>query len=225
LVVGVYPVTFKIAIMQPYFMPYAGYFRLFAEADLFVIYDCVQFPRRGWVHRNQFTTAQGERDWLTLPLRKAPQQVLIRDLAFVADATKRLQDAVRRFPALQAHGTHPLMQAVLQPGGMLVDYITRLLAQSCALLRLPFVTCMSSSLAIDPTLHGQDRIIAIARAMGATHYLNLPGGRALYDAEAFSHAGLELRFLPDYKGNYASLLERILLEDADALGKDIAIIV
>ena len=33
----------KVAIMQPYFMPYAGYFRLFAAADLFVALDCVQF--------------------------------------------------------------------------------------------------------------------------------------------------------------------------------------
>jgi hypothetical protein len=44
---------FTIAVMQPYFIPYAGYFRLFAASDLFVIYDCVQFPRRGWVQRNR----------------------------------------------------------------------------------------------------------------------------------------------------------------------------
>jgi hypothetical protein len=36
-----------VAVMQPYFMPYAGYFRLFAAADVFVLFDCVQFPRRG----------------------------------------------------------------------------------------------------------------------------------------------------------------------------------
>jgi hypothetical protein len=42
------PSSVSVAIMQPYFIPYAGYFRLFAATDLFVIYDCVQFPRRGW---------------------------------------------------------------------------------------------------------------------------------------------------------------------------------
>ena len=46
--------------MQPYFVPYAGYFRLFAASDLFVIYDCVQFPRRGWVHRNKMFAADGQ---------------------------------------------------------------------------------------------------------------------------------------------------------------------
>src|SRR5437016_2188558 len=68
---------FTVAIMQPYFLPYAGYFRLFAASDLFVIYDCVQFPRRGWVHRNRLTDARGLERWLTLPLEKAPQHVLI----------------------------------------------------------------------------------------------------------------------------------------------------
>ena len=57
-----------VAIMQPYFAPYAGYFRLLATTDLFVVYDCVQFPRRGWVHRNQLPDAAGKLDWLTLPL-------------------------------------------------------------------------------------------------------------------------------------------------------------
>ena len=58
------------AVMQPYFFPYAGYFRLFAASDLFVIYDCVQFPRRGWVHRNLLPDASGSERWLTLPLEK-----------------------------------------------------------------------------------------------------------------------------------------------------------
>jgi hypothetical protein len=75
-----------IAIMQPYFFPYAGYFRLLAASDLFVIYDCVQFPRRGWVHRNKLLDASGEARWLTLPLEKAPQSVLIQDLRFPPDA-------------------------------------------------------------------------------------------------------------------------------------------
>jgi hypothetical protein len=43
----------RIAVMQPYFFPYAGYFRLLQAADHFVLLDCVQFPRRGRVHRTQ----------------------------------------------------------------------------------------------------------------------------------------------------------------------------
>jgi hypothetical protein len=75
----------SIAVMQPYFFPYAGYFQLFHKTDTFVILDCVQFPRRGWVHRNQFTKLDGSVDWLTLPIRKCPQETLIKDLEFDLD--------------------------------------------------------------------------------------------------------------------------------------------
>src|SRR5258707_15843607 len=88
-----------VAIMQPYFFPYAGYFRLFAASDLFVIYDCVQFPRRGWVHRNRLPDALGRESWLTLRLKKAPADVLIRDLQFSEDAAQAMENDLRRFPA------------------------------------------------------------------------------------------------------------------------------
>ncbi len=94
------PSSFTVAIMQPYFIPYAGYFRLFAASDLFVIYDCVQFPRRGWVHRNKMPGADGRECWLTLPLAKMPRDVRIRDLSFSADAAAILRERMRRIPLL-----------------------------------------------------------------------------------------------------------------------------
>src|SRR5436189_2877402 len=94
--------SFTIAVMQPYFMPYAGYFRLFAASDLFVIYDCVQFPRRGWVHRNRLLDAAGQERWLTLPLAKAPRDVKIQDLCFSRRADEVLHDRLRRVPLLAA---------------------------------------------------------------------------------------------------------------------------
>src|ERR1043165_6485184 len=84
--------------MQPYFIPYAGYFRLFAASDLFVIYDCVQFPRRGWVHRNRLVDSFGNSRWLTLPLQRAPQGVLIRNLKFPANARETFAARLRPFP-------------------------------------------------------------------------------------------------------------------------------
>jgi len=57
---------------------------------VFVLFDCVQFPRRGWVHRNRFATAAGHLDWLTLPLLKCPRETRIDELAFAPDAGLRL---------------------------------------------------------------------------------------------------------------------------------------
>ena len=182
-----------VAIMQPYFLPYAGYFRLFAATDLFVIYDCVQFPRRGWVHRNRLVDASGKERWLTLPLTKVPQQTLIRDLRFSPDAADVLARRLRSFTVLaQAPpSAGPIMEALRDAGGTPVAYIERLLHRVVTYLDLPWNVVRSSSLDVPPSFRGQDRIIEIARRLGARAYVNAPGGRALYERDAFARAGIE----------------------------------
>jgi WbqC-like protein family len=212
-----------IAIMQPYFIPYAGYFRLFAASDLFVIYDCVQFPRRGWVHRNRLADSAGNEKWLTLPLEKAPQDVLIRDLRFSPHAAQILADRLGRFVlAPQApDAAQPVLAALREVRGLPIDYIERLLERIAAYCGLPWRVTRSSALNVPESFRGQDRIIEIARRLGAARYINSPGGRALYDHESFAKAGIELRFLPDYSGPRASILARILSEDRHDLADDI----
>ena len=58
----------RVAVMQPYFYPYMGYFQLLAAVDLFVVFDSVQFPRRGRVHRCEVPDGLSGARWLTLPL-------------------------------------------------------------------------------------------------------------------------------------------------------------
>src|SRR5438552_4363447 len=175
--------------MQPYFLPYAGYFRLFAASDLFVIYDCVQFPRRGWVHRNLLVDASGAERWLTLPLEKAPQSVLIRDLRFPPNAAEIFAERLRPFPLVAGDpaSVEPLLAALFDIKGTPLDYIERLLALTARYCRLPWNIVRSSTLNVPAELRGQDRILEIARRLGAQRYVNAPGGRALYDAAAFAH--------------------------------------
>lgn len=212
-----------VAIMQPYFIPYAGYFRLFAAADLFVIYDCVQFPRRGWVHRNRLPDSSGDPRWLTIPLAKASRDVAIKDLAFAPNAEEKLADEMRRFPSLEikTDPPPPLLSVLKDVQGTPVDYVIRLLELTCRELGLPFRTVRSSALEIDPSLKGQDRILAIAHKVGAKTYVNPPGGRTLYDTQAFTSAEISLRFLPDYHGSTWSILHRLLTENAAQLTNDI----
>jgi hypothetical protein len=214
-----------IAVMQPYFFPYAGYFRLFAAADIFVIYDCVQFPRRGWVHRNQLPDANGEPRWLTLPLAKAARTVRIRDLCFADGATDRLAARSSKFPALVAarEADHPMVKALgALDGRTTVDYLEATLAATCAALGLSCHVVRSSSLGIAQELKGQNRILAIAEELGARSYVNPPGGRALYDAADFAGRGITLRFLERYHGPTWSILQRLLSEPAAAVATEIA---
>ena len=215
---------FTVAVMQPYFIPYAGYFRLFAASDLFVIYDCVQFPRRGWVHRNRLLDRSGKLRWLTLPLEKAPRDILIRDLRFAPDAASLMMRRARPFGLSTQHGPQALRSMIdilLGPRERPVDYIARLLECAVAYLGLPWNVIRSSSLNLPGSLHGQARILEIVRRLGARRYVNPPGGRGLYDPAAFADVGIELRFLPEYSGALSSILTRIMDEDRTELADEI----
>lgn len=209
-----------IAIMQPYFLPYAGYFRLIAQSDVFVIYDCVQFPRRGWLHRNKLLDVRAEEQWLTLPLKPAPQDILIRDLEFPDDAVAMLAERLRPFPVAARPGPHtPLLDRVQSPEGRPVDYIAGLLQVASEILGLRWNVVRSSSLDVPSSFRAQDRILEIARRLGATRYLNAPGGRDLYDATAFADAGIRLEFLEPWAGAGGSILQRLADDELADLGQ------
>lgn len=209
----------RVAVMQPYFYPYMGYFRLIAAVDLFLVFDCVQFPRRGRVHRAPLPPGQGG-GWLTLPLARQPRATRIRDIRLACDRDAAWQARLARLPWLRA-GTpaaEALRAALAAP---LPDRLTPVLDTHLRLCcdRLGIATPLmrSSDIAVDPDLKGPARVIALARRAGATEYWNLPGGRALYDPAEFAAAGLSLRFVPPYGGPYMSMLEALCTADPAAL--------
>jgi hypothetical protein len=214
----------RVAIMQPYFLPYAGYFRLFAAVDEFVVYDCVQFPRRGRVHRTQVPGADGAPQWLTLPLARQPRDVLIGHLDFAPDARQVFDARLAALPWLAtaagpgASATRALLSA---PLAGVTDYLEATLSSVAARMGFQPAIRRSSSLAIDPAVRGQERVIAIAKAVGATHYLNAPGGRALYSAHDFANQGLVLEFLSPYQGRVMHLLPALLDWSDDQLRDDV----
>jgi hypothetical protein len=213
-----------VAVMQPYFIPYAGYFRLFAAADVFVAFDCVQFPRRGWVHRNRFPTARGIDDWLTLPLRKCARDTRIADLHFLPDADAVLEGNMHRFPILNdaSRQASPFLGLLTPTGtGSVTDYLCAQLEATLALLNISCPIVRSTSLSIPPDLHGQARVIAIARELGATRYINSPGGRSLYQQEAFAEHRIALKFLTPYTVSNDNILTLLLTRPAASIAEEL----
>lgn len=211
-----------VAVIQPYFFPYGGYFRLFAAADVVVMFDCVQFPRRGWVHRNRFPLANGELDWLTLPLAKGDRDLRIAELQWAAGARERLSVELRRFPALDRARENALVRRMLDvEKGDVATYLCERVEDVVRALRLEKPMVRSTTLTIDPDLRAQERVIAIVKALGGHRYVNPSGGRALYDHDAFEREGLELRFLTPYGGSTESVLTRLLCEETRALADEI----
>lgn len=217
----------RVAVMQPYFFPYAGYFRLFVAADIFLIFDCVQFIRRGRIHRCEVPGPTGRPEHLTLPLAPAPRETTIERIHLAPDARSRMDERLRRLGWI-ARGTGPQARQVrawleAEPldGRPLVDYLEFSLRETTALLGLPARIARSSSLALPAQLRGPARVIAAVRAVGGGHFINAPGGVGLYDAGEFTAAGLRLSFLTPYGGRFQHMLPALLDLPAQEIADDI----
>lgn len=227
----------KVCCMQPAFIPPASYFRLFAASDVFVVLDDVQFDRRWYTHRQQLTNRQGKKEWLTLPVKKTPRDTtMIRDIkwaeiidkkcdkcgAFPQDARKRKwHKELRKFPLFDELNKPIFLVEDLMAWG---SPLAAALWNINELLKLLNIECdmeYSSQIKISPDLRGQDRIIAICKKLGATTYINSPGGRDLYDEAAFAKEGIKLTFLPNWIGSYDSILERLAHEKPEDIRREI----
>ena len=69
----------KVGIMQPYFMPYIGYWQLINAVDIFVILDDVNYIKKGWINRNRILI-NGQEKFFIIPLEKVSQNKKINEL-------------------------------------------------------------------------------------------------------------------------------------------------
>ena len=208
----------RVAVMQPYLYPYLGYFHLIASVDLFLIFDCVQFPRRGRVHRAPLPK---KGTWLTLPLARQPRDTLISDLEFPENMHVTWGAKLDRLGWL-AQAAELRAALALPRTGQVIDYLEAHLRFACSALGISTKIQRSSTYRIVSKLRAQDRVIALASATGATSYINLPGGRTLYDPAAFSAADLNLSFVPQYDGPFQSVLHALATQPHQRLRRELA---
>jgi len=188
----------RVAIMQPYFFPYIGYFQLMAAVDLFIVYDNIKYTKKGWINRNRML--QGGKDVMfSLPLRSDSDSLDIRERVLADDFNRdklvnQLRGAYARAPHFAA--VFPMIEkSVRHADANLFAYLRNALDRVCTHLTLTTPVRVSSTIDVDHQLRSQDKVIALARAVGATSYVNPIGGLELYDRQAFQAQGLELRFL------------------------------
>jgi hypothetical protein len=188
----------KVAIMQPYFFPYIGYFQLIGSVDLFIIYDNIKYTKKGWINRNR-VLRNGADAVFTVPLRKDSDFLDVRDRAVAGDFDRgklvnQLREAYRSAPHFDE--AFPVVEeAIISPRENLFEYIHGSLVDVCRYLRIGTRIVLSSSLAIDPVLKAQERVLALCKAAGASVYVNAIGGEKLYSRDEFDAEGVELKFL------------------------------
>lgn len=192
--------------MQPYFLPYIGYFQLMSDVDIFVVYDNIKYTKKGWINRNRILL-NGKDHLFTIPIASASDycDIIEREVSRSFDREKLLNQfkgAYARSP--QFGNVFPwLSDLVNESETNLFGYIFRSLLKVRSRLGLETEMIRSSSLSVDPALTGQDRVIATCRAVGATVYVNPIGGLDLYDRDQFRAHGIELQFLKSGPVRYA----------------------
>lgn len=190
--------SLNLAIMQPYFLPYIGYFQLMAAVDVFVVYDNIKYTKKGWINRNRLLQ-NGEDLTFSLPLKKDSDalDVCARFIAedFDADGLlNKIRGAYSQAP--QFASVFPLIERImLFEDKNLFVFLHHSLTQLRDYLELKTELKISSTVPIDHTLKGQDKVLAICRALDATRYINAIGGKELYAPNVFDAAGFDLKFI------------------------------
>lgn len=188
----------RLAIMQPYFFPYIGYFQLIASVDLFIVYDNIKYTKKGWINRNRMLQ-NGKDVMFSLPLKSDSdcRDVCERELAANFHRDKLLNQfkgAYRHAPYFAQ--TFPLIEQVVRHEDMnLFGFLHHSIVKTCEHLGITTEIRMSSDIAIDHGLTNQDKVLALCEAVGASTYVNAIGGMELYSKETFREKGVDLKFI------------------------------
>ncbi len=193
--------------MQPYFLPYVGYFHLINSVDEFVIYDNIQYTKKGWINRNRILV-NGNDKILTLPLKKDSDYLDVKD-RFLADSwdkeklkmLNQIKAAYRKAPYYDK--VLPIISSIFElPNTNLFEFILGSLHLLNSYLRIDTKITISSNVNIDHTLKGRDKVVAICKKLNGSTYINAIGGQELYDVQDFKNEGLDLMFIKSPPLNY-----------------------
>ena len=189
----------KVAIMQPYFFPYLGYWQLMNAVDKYVIFDDVNYIKRGWIHRNRILV-HGQAAYFNLPKFGGSQNQLINEVKvnndprLVRKNLSKIEASYKKAPYYA--DAYPIVRSVLECGKEnTVDYLLESFRIVGDYLGIKTELIMSSHLEKDCSLRAQEKVLAICKILEATEYYNTIGGKSLYSYEDFSLQGIKLKFL------------------------------
>lgn len=197
----------KIAIMQPYFFPYIGYFQLIHSVDEFIIYDNIKFTKKGWINRNRILSNSIDQ-FITLPLKKDSDYLNInqRFLSYTWSTDKKnmlnlVSESYRKAPHFEK--VYPLLEKCLNIDDInLFYFIYFSLKEILSFLEISTKITVSSSIDINHELKSEQKVIAICKAQNANIYINPIGGSELYSKERFESNEITLKFHKSNPINY-----------------------
>ncbi len=212
----------RVAIMQPYLFPYIGYFQLMNAVDRWVVYDDVAFIKQGWINRNRILI-NGEPQMFTVPLHGASSFVLINQTEinqriypiWKSKFYKTLEQSYRKAPNFDV--IFPLIKEVLDTEHKTISALAlHGLKAVTGYLEISTTIVESSASYNNNDLRGEYRVLDICRQENAMEYINVPGGKHLYDKLEFEKKNIELHFIEpklmpynQFKGSFVPWLSII----------------
>jgi len=191
----------SVAVLQPSYMPWLGYFEQIDRADVFVYYDVVQYDKNGWRNRNRIKTARGVQ-WITVPVlhsNRRHQTNLEVEIDNRSDWARKHAETLRQAYARAPHVDRflPEIASLLaQPWPRLVDLDIRLTAAICGWVGILTPTHRCSEL--DVAGDRNERLLNICRHFGADRYISGDSAKNYLDLDAFARNGIDVEW-QDYR--------------------------
>lgn len=189
----------KIAIMQPYFCPYLGYFQLVNAVDKFVFYDDVAYIKGGWINRNKITS-NGKEFLFTIPLVAASSYKLIKDTEVnwqVKDMDKLMKNIASSYrKATNYAAVMQVLEQIISDEPATIGLLAgRSVEAFSDYLGLQTKFSYSSEGNYTKTDNRVENLINIIKAEQGDEYINPIGGMELYSKAEFSQYDVSLFFL------------------------------
>jgi len=192
----------KIAIMQPYFMPYIGYLSLLKQTDRFVLLDTVQFIRHGWIERNRILKQNDGWQYIQVPLKKFHQGTSINDVHInnSIDWKNKIFAQLKHYQktAPYYYNTIASLQSIFEANYTdIVSINKKGLEVICENLGLNKRIDVFSQmdLQIEPVNSPDEWALNICKAIeGITEYWNPIGGKSFFDISKYDKSNINLKF-------------------------------
>jgi len=193
----------NLGIMQPYFMPYLGYFSLIKHTDRFILFDTVQFIRHGWIERNRILKQDGTWQYIQVPIIKPNgRDTIIKDVKINNDLDwenriiAQLQHYKKKAPYYKE--TIELLTDVFsQRFDDIVTLNQVSLEKVCEYLGIKRSTEVFSKMGLDieDATAPDEWALNICKAIpGADEYWNPIGGLSFFNRTKYENAGIKIYF-------------------------------
>ncbi len=214
------PYSKTLGIMQPYFFPYIGYFQLINRVETFVIYDDVNFIKKGWINRNNILQ-NGKASLFTIPLVGASQNKLINEIEvenlgnWSQKFLKTIEQSYKKAPYFSAI-FNLIQEVIFIDSSNIAALATKSIQKTCRYLEINTQIIEHSSQYENTALKAQYRILDICKQAQARHYINPIGGISIYDKQLFEENKILLNFIrskpiiyQQFKGDFVPWLSMI----------------